>query len=42
MVKKYKIILIGGGGHALNCAQLFLENDFEIFGYIDLKPCKKN
>ena len=38
--KNKNIILIGGGGHSLNCAQIFLENNCKIYGYIDL--CHKS
>ena len=40
MEKNKNIILIGGGGHSLNCAQIFLENNCKIYGYIDL--CHKS
>tara|TARA_B100000900_G_C20391559_1_gene638822 strand:- start:169 stop:762 length:594 start_codon:yes stop_codon:yes gene_type:complete len=41
MQQDKNVILIGGGGHSLNCAQIFIENNFKIFGFIDLKPNAK-
>lgn len=41
MLKSKNIILIGGGGHSLNCAQIFLENNYKIFGFFDLNPKAK-
>jgi sugar O-acyltransferase (sialic acid O-acetyltransferase NeuD family) len=36
--KKDRIILVGGGGHCLSCIDVILsENNYEIFGIIDLK-----
>ena len=41
MSQSKNVILVGGGGHSLNCAQVFIENNFKICGFIDLNPKAK-
>ena len=39
--KKIKVVLVGGGGHALICKEIFCENKTSIYGFVDIKKNAK-